>query len=587
MGILDEDVERVRSAANLHDIASQRMALRRVGRRFSGLCPFHPEKSPSFSINAEQGLYYCFGCQAKGDVITFVREIEHLDFQGAIEWIANRTGIQLRYSDAHEGESRKKKAKLVDAMGKAIEWYHDQFRSSPDAGAARSYLRERGFTTQEFLDYKIGWAPDEWDSLSKALRLPNDVLSDAGLGFVNRRGRPQDSFRARVLFPIFDAQGDPVAIGGRVMPGGEGPKYKNSPETALYTKSRTLYGLNWHKAAIVDADEVVVCEGYTDVIGFARAGVPRAVATCGTALTEDHVRQLKRFAKRVVLAFDADSAGLAAADRFYAWEKQYEVDVAVAVMPAGKDPGELSVSNPEMLADAVKNAKPFLGFRVDRVLGAANLSNPEGRAKAAELALDAIREHPSDFVRDQYLMQVSGRCGIDLDRLRSSIRSSSGRAIRIAAPATRPDAHDGPELEALRTAVHHPAEMAGFIVPSLFDNELYATACHWLFSNPSLTEALDNADPESVELLSRLAVEEAHSEPVDAATRLIEECSRRQLRVLESEAQRADDPMMYSPTLAWLKLRIMELRNPLVSDVSRQALLAWLSEKADEQPVGA
>ncbi len=586
MGILDEDVERVRSAANLHDIASQRMALRRVGRRFTGLCPFHSEKSPSFSINAEQGLFYCFGCQAKGDVITFVRELEHLDFQGAIEWLANRTGIQLRYSDAHEGESRKKKAKLVDAMGKAIDWYHDQFRRTEGAGAARSYLRERGFTTEEFLSYKIGWAPDDWDALSRALRLPADILSDAGLGFINRRGRPQDSFRARVLFPIYDANGDPVAIGGRVMPGGEGPKYKNSPETALYTKSRTLYGLNWHKTAIVAADEVVVCEGYTDVIGFARAGVPRAVATCGTALTEDHVRQLKRFAKRVVLAFDADSAGLAAADRFYAWEKQYEVDVAVAVMPAGKDPGELSVSAPQLLADAVKNAKPFLGFRVDRVLSAANLSSPEGRAKAAEAAIDAIREHPSDFVRDQYLMQVAGKCGIDLDRLRAGVRAPAGRPSRIVAVTARSTPNDGPELEALRTAVHNPSEMAHLVVPALFANELYATACYWVLSSATLAEALVAADPESVELMSRLAVEECFSEPVDAALRLIEETSRRQLGVLESEAQRADDPMMYSPTLAWLKLRIMELRNPQLSDASRQALLAWFTERADEQPAG-
>ena len=286
------------------------------------------------------------------------------------------------------------------------------------------------------------------------------------------------------------------------------------------------------------------------------------------------------------MAFDADSAGLAAADRFYAWEKQYEVDVAVAVMPAGKDPGELSVSSPQLLADAVKNAKPFLGFRVDRVLSAANLSSPEGRAKAAEAAIDAIREHPSDFVRDQYLMQVAGKCGIDLDRLRAGMRAPAGRSSRIVVNAPRSVSNDGPELEALRTVVHHPAEMALLVVPALFENEQFATACHWVLTSASLAEAIEVADPESVELLSRLAVEESFSEPVDAALRLIEETSRRQLGILESEAQRADDPMMYSPTLAWLKLRIMELRNPALSDASRQALLGWFAERADEQPAG-
>ena len=167
-----------------------------------------------------------------------------------------------------------------------------------------------------------------------------DGCVDAGLAFLNKRNRRQDAFRGRILFPIFDSQGDPVAFGGRVLPGGDGPKYKNSPETPIYAKSKMLYGLNWAKGDIVEADEVIVCEGYTDVIGFARAGMRRAVATCGTALTEDHVRLLKRFAKRVVLAFDADAAGQGAADRFYEWEGKYEVDGrAWPPCPPGKDPG--------------------------------------------------------------------------------------------------------------------------------------------------------------------------------------------------------------------------------------------------------
>ena len=182
---------------------------------------------------------------------------------------------------------------------------------------------------------------------------------------VNKANRRQDVFRARVLFPIFDGQGDPVAFGGRILPGGEGPKYRNSSETPIYAKSKVLYGLNWAKGAIVEADEAIVCEGYTDVIGFARVGMPRAVATCGTALTEDHVRLLTRFAKRIVLAFDADAAGQNAAARFYEWEGKYEVDVAVAALPAGPGPGRSGPDRPRRPAPGRRASRvPFLALPV-------------------------------------------------------------------------------------------------------------------------------------------------------------------------------------------------------------------------------
>ncbi|MER3453444.1 MAG: DNA primase, partial [Acidimicrobiia bacterium] len=345
MGIVDEDVARVRAAADLVAIASEHIALKRVGRRFVGLCPFHAEKTPSFSINAELGLYYCFGCGAKGDVITFVRDVEHLDFVGAVEHLAAKTGIALRYDDAVSTRERERRARLVEAMRAAVAWYHRRLLEAPDAGPARAYLRSRGYDRTVVERFKLGWAPEEWDALARALRLPDDVLRDTGLGYLNRAGRQLDAFRGRVMFPIFDVRGDPVAFGGRTLTG-EGPKYKNSPETPLYVKSRTLYGLNWAKSEIVAAGEVIVCEGYTDVIGFALAGVPHAVATCGTALADEHFRILKNFARRIVLAFDADAAGQAAAERFYEWERRYELDIAVAELPAGHDPADLAQRDP-------------------------------------------------------------------------------------------------------------------------------------------------------------------------------------------------------------------------------------------------
>ncbi len=437
MGIVADDIARVRAATDFVAVASEHIALKRVGRRWVGLCPFHTEKSGSFSVNAEEGLYYCFGCGAGGDAIRFVQEVEHLDFADAVERLAARAGIQVHYDTVAVSQERLRRTALLEAVERAVEWYHQRLLTGRDAAPARSYLRSRGYDGDVVRSYRLGWAPDDWDALSKALRLPTDVLHDAGLGRINRIGRQQDEFRARLLFPIFDVRGDAIAFGGRALPGAQGPKYKNSPESALYAKSRTLYGLNWAKGPIVAAGEVVVCEGYTDVIGLAAVGRPRAVATCGTALTEDHFRTLKNFARRVVLAYDADAAGQNAAARFYEWERRFEVDIAVAALPEGTDPGGLATSDPEALRRAVDDARPFLTFRLERATAGADLRTAEGRAKAAEAAMAVVREHPSELVRDQYVMQVADRVRIPADRLRRLLDARSAAPVSEAGTGNR------------------------------------------------------------------------------------------------------------------------------------------------------
>jgi DNA primase len=435
MGIEAEDVERVRAASDIVAVVSQYTPLKRVGRSFSGICPFHAEKSPSFSVNPEKGLYYCFGCQAGGDVITFVREVEHTDFAGAVERLATKLGITLRYTEKDEGEAHRRRRRLLEAVERAVEVYHDRLLTGPDAGAARAYLRSRGFDGDAVRRYRLGWAPESWDTLAKALRLSDDDWRDAGLGGLNRNGRQYDHFRNRLLFPIFDASGRAIGFGGRILPGGDGPKYKNTPDCALYHKSRVLYGLNWAGAEAARLGEIVVCEGYTDVIAFQRSGVERAVATCGTALTEEHVRELTRYAKRVVLAFDADNAGQAAAAKFYAWERELDISVAVAALPQGVDPADLGREDPAALAASVTDARPFLEFRLERLFGAADLRSAEGRARAAEAAVVLVAEHPSDLVRDQYLMRIADRCQVDVARLRG--RLAAGPLVSPA-PARAP-----------------------------------------------------------------------------------------------------------------------------------------------------
>jgi DNA primase len=545
-----------------------------------GLCPFHAEKTPSFSVNAEEGLYYCFGCQARGDVITFVREVEHLDFAEAVERLAGRAGIQLRYDSAATSRDRQRRARLVEAMAAAVQWYHERLLNAPDAAAARAYLRSRGYDGDVVRAYQLGWAPDDWDALARALRLPDDVLRDTGLGFLNRRNRQQDAFRNRVMFPIFRADGDPVAFGGRAMPGEDGPKYKNSPETPVYSKSRVLYGLNWAKGDVVRAGEVVVCEGYTDVIAFARAGLPRAVATCGTALADEHFRMLKNFARRVVLAYDADAAGQAAAERFYEWERLYEIDIAVAQLPSGTDPADLGARDPDALRVAVEEARPFLAFRVERALASTDLRSPEGRARAAQSAVAVVREHPNELVRDQYLMQIADRCRIEPDRLRAILQAPVSRSSTNRPQAPRPRDRVGPELEVLKVAVHRPHAVADRLHEVLFADELHLTAFRALQSAGTLHEAIEAADPEAAELLQRLAVEETDADPDDVIVRLADEAAGRALSELQAAVREGSgDWTDHSHSIEWLKLTREELREPATAVDASVRLVRWLVDR--------
>ena len=474
MAIPDDDVTAVRSATDILALIGEYTPLKRVGRRYVGLCPFHAEKTGSFSVNAEEGLYYCFGCQASGDAITFLRNIEGCDFVEAVERLATRAGIAIRHdSGGKDRPDREGRKALLEVMERAVAFYHEELLSQPDAKRARQYLRSRGYQGEVVRQFGLGWAPETGRSLVGAVRAPADLLVKAGLAHQGQNGL-RDAFRGRVIFPIFDPAGKAIGLGGRILPGageGAGPKYRNSPETPIYSKRRTLYGLNWAKHSIVQTGEVIICEGYTDVIGFFTAGLPRAVATCGTALTEEHFRLLGRFAKRVVLAFDADAAGQSAAARFYEWERRHELEVAVAALPPGSDPAEISTREPQVLREAVEQARTFLSFRVERALASSELKTGEGRAHAAEAALAMVAEHPNELVRDQYLVTVSDRTRLDLDRLRPRLdllvrafATSGGRLLVKPPRARQTDARARPKKNlrgnpTLRTARSLPEQM--------------------------------------------------------------------------------------------------------------------------------
>jgi DNA primase len=619
MGIVDEDIARVRAETDFLAIAGEHMQLRRAGTQYTGLCPFHAEKSPSFSLNPNLGVYYCFGCGAKGDSITFVMELEHLQFAEAVERLATRAGIKLRYDDAATGRDHQRRARLYEALAEAVAWYHERLLKSPDAAAARRYLRsERGYDGDLVRQYQLGWAPEGWDQLLRSLKIPRAVLVDAGLAQANDQGRYMDFFRGRLLFPIFDPGGRPIGAGGRILPDGRGPKYKNTAGTAVYDKSRVLYGLNWAKQAITAKEQIVICEGYTDVIGLHTAGVGEAVATCGTALADGHIRALVSFARRIVLAYDADNAGQNAAEHYYGWEQRYGVDIRVAALPQGNDPADLARRDPEALQRAVADARPYLQFRLERLFDRADLGTAEGRVRAATSALRLVAGHPNELVRDQYLMMVADRCRIEPDRLRAlpvpdedpmpvapERRTRSG--ARPSSPSATPSPSGAPpeadvepvrlspqEVVALRLAVHQPEQVAGRLERELFAHPVARGAFDALASATTLSDAITACDPQTAEILHRLAVEDGSDDADDVMVRLVEVATTRAIAELDQELLMApaEDRSPYIEAQRWLRHTRDALRTadgmPVGSamDPELQAerlLVAWIVRR-EQQP---
>lgn len=573
MAIAEDDIQKVRSVATLSDVVSPYAQLRRAGRGQVGLCPFHSERTPSFNVNDDTGRYMCFGCGAKGDVFNFVQSMEHLDFIGAVEKLAGRFGIELHYTSGAGSGERKHRKDLQELMERAVEWYHARLLQSPDARSAREYLRARDLGGDVARQFKIGWAPDEWDGLSRALEAPSEMLREAGLGFVNKAGRQQDSFRARVMFPIFDETGAAVAFGGRILPGSTDPaKYKNSSETPIYTKSRTLYGMNWAKGDVVKQDRVIVCEGYTDVIGFHKSGLPVAVATCGTSLTEEHVRLMKRYARNVVLAFDADAAGQGAAEKFYAWESKYDISVSVAQFPDGQDPGELAQKNPQALEKAVAEAMPFLGFRLSRLFDAHPLRSPEVRARVANKAMELINEHPDVNVRRLYAGQVASHTGVSATELVKIADFGGKTAHEVAAPVIQ--ATDGAGFVALSLLIHEWDAIAPWLIEELFVDEPSRDAFRALAqTDGQVHEALQIATPEAVEVIERAAVYSAEADPFVEARSLIGAAVRREL-----PRRRGDDNVDSAQLQRTIRIALDDLAKPDKSTTVAVQLLQWLAE---------
>ena len=596
MAIEADDIARVRAATDIVTVIGEHAEIKRVGRQWMARCPMHGERTPSLSVSSEKGVYYCFGCQRSGDVITFIREMENLDFVGAVERLANRAGIEIRYTSHVEKAFHKRRRTLLDAVARARDFYHRRLMHEADAGPARAYLRSRGYEGGIVRRYRVGWAPDGWDLLARHLSLTTPDLRASGLGIKNKRDAQQDFFRARLMFPISDERGDPVAFGGRLLPGAEGPKYVNtSSASVVYDKSRVLYGLHEHRAEIVRMGQAVICEGYTDVIGSAAAGVDTAVATCGTALTEQHVELLKRFsADRLVLAFDADAAGRAAAGRVYEWERKHDIEVFVADLPDGVDPDDLARSDPDGLRRAVGDAVPFLRFRVDRVLAGHHMDTAENRARSAAAAAAVVVEHPDPMVRDSYLMGIADRCRVEIGLLRREA-DRAARGTRRDRGSTRPSGgrpgggawRDGEsagspvEDEALRWMIHRPEEAVGWLHCSLFRDPVRREAFDAFMSAGSVIGAGEIASESAARLIHRLATDPGDAPAADVLAGVARVAVPRVMDELRRQANTAADASLRRDCIrgfTWLKEQSVLLAESETRETALGMLIPWLIE---------
>src|SRR5215218_431673 len=482
------DIALVRERSKIDEIVGEHLQLKRAGGgSLKGLCPFHDEKSPSFQVTPTRNLYHCFGCGVGGDVISFVQNIDHLSFSEAVELLAGRAGVQLRYEDeggrptgAPDRAQAGQRARLVAANAAAATFFAEQL-GTPDAAPARQFLAERGFDRQVAIDFGCGFAPGGWDALTRHLRaqgFSQTELVTAGLAKESSRGSLIDRFHRRLVWPIRDITGDVIGFGARkLMDDDQGPKYLNTPETPLYKKSTVLYGIERAKRDIARRHQAVVVEGYTDVMACHLAGVTTAVASCGTAFGAEHIGVLRRllmdqdeFRGEVVYTFDGDAAGQAAAMKTFAEDQRFVGQTFVAVEPNGHDPCELRQEHGDAaVRDLVARRTPLIEFVLKTTLASYDLDTVEGRVAALDKTAPLLAQVKDHALRPAYARRLAGLLGLPdesdvMERLRrlTGGDSDAGRGRpRPRAPQKSPDdVAIEVEREAVKAALQVP-EIAG------------------------------------------------------------------------------------------------------------------------------
>lgn len=466
-----ETIDEIRSRNDIVDVIGSYLSLKTAGGRFKALCPFHKEKTPSFTISPDRQIYHCFGCDAGGDVIGFIQEYEKVDFLTALQMLADRVGMELNFEDG-DGKSSNKR-ELFRIHEGVTQLYHRILLEHPDGEAGRAYLETRKLKPETVESFRIGFAPDRFDALEKwaaQQKIPQTLMEEGGLMARSERGSTYDRFRKRLMFPIYDEAGRVIGFSGRLVdPNDRGGKYVNSPETPLFRKSRVLFGIDKARRAMADKRTAIVVEGQLDCIRCHEAGVTNVVASQGTALTSDHARIIRRYADEVILVLDADAAGQKAALRSSEEFIAEELSVRVASLPAGEDPDSLILSQgADAFLAKVNSAVSALDFLIDCFAKTENLGTDAGMMRTSRAVQNLIACASGAIQRDRMVQRAAERLGLSP----SALRRDMSRNQRRNPVSTRSEPErDRPSAAA--PAVHPPVEVAVTQLLCLYHEEVF------------------------------------------------------------------------------------------------------------------
>jgi DNA primase len=579
----DESRERVREAVDMADLVGRRTELRRAGvNRLQGLCPFHDERTPSFGIEPALKVFHCFGCGEGGDVFRFVELTEGVDFKGALEFLADRYGVQLELDeeDPQAAERRKQRERLLELLERTATFYVRYLWESDEAAGARAYLAGRGLEEGVLREFRVGYAPSAWDKVLLASRrsgFGDRELWEAGLAQRARgEGRTFDRFRRRIMFPLCDARGRVLGFGARAVGAGQQPKYLNSGEGPVYHKGRHLFGADIARAHATRAGSVVLAEGYTDVIALHQAGLRNTVGLMGTALTEEQVAELGRLAPVVALALDADSAGQEAMLRAARVAAGRRLELRVVPLPAGSDPADLvQEQGAGAMRDLVEVSVPFVRFRVQRELDTGDLTTAEGKDRVVDALRPVFAQVPPSAMREELLALVADRIDIAPSLVASWLARPGSAAspprglAQPAGPPARPPARAMPRLDAaaraersfLASCIAVPAAGRELLLEldldEDFTSDLTRRAAAHLRDHPGApTTGLPPGDDELAALMAELAVRATGTRASTAAL----EADALQLELLHLERRIAGARTTRTGEIAPLVGRREELR---------------------------
>ena len=596
--IRDEDVSQIRHSSHIDDVVGDYVQLKNAGGgQKKGLCPFHDEKSPSFHVTPSKGFYHCFGCQSGGDVISFVMKIEHMSFTEAVERLADRMNYQLTYEDGPTRTGGSDRKRLLEANRLAALFYQEQLQQPGPAQVGREFLQSRGFDKQAAARFGVGYAPDEWDALSKHLKargFTDAELELAGLTKEGQRGYI-DRFRNRLVWPIHEISGDVVGFGARRLSEADtGPKYLNTPETPIYKKSALLYGLEIAKKEIAKKRQVVVVEGYTDVMAAHLAGIETAVATCGTAFGDEHIRILRRllmdddaFRGEVIFTFDGDAAGQKAALRAFDDDQKFVSQTFVAVEERGLDPCDLRIKDGDAaVRDLIARRVPLFEFAIKSKLKLFNLATAEGRVSALKECAPLIMKIRDKALRPEYVRALAGWIGIDIELVREAV----GRNNRESASGARTNVEKSSptyllEREVIKSILQFSDISSTWreLAADDFSDESLRAVFALISERPQalsdLTELMRELEPDSAALITELTVEPIRSAEATETfvasliARVREVSLTRKIAELKSTLLRLDpESAEYGPTFSEL-IALEALRRTLHEKGLGEALL--------------